>query len=609
MSYLTIAWSMSAALAAMVGVLQLLLWLKDRGTTAYGLAALMAFAAMGNALTELFLFHANSPQTYAVLLQWENLFVYVLLNAIVWFVYVHLSTARRTLALAISVVWTIAIVANFISPGSLVYQRVDELVRPATFWGEQYTVGVGPPNPWVILANLSLLLILAYVIDASRRAWLQGEQRRAAIVGASVVVFLVFGGIHSMLVDNGVIATPYMVSFAFLAIVMALSYELVSNAVQVRRYAEQVALGEERWRTFLRNVELAVVGMDAHGRINYVNPYFERISGYALSDVEGKDATEFVPGSHKARLRTRLREAVETRPRTRSEWPLLCASGRQRTLLWSNARLTNPDGTVAGFLSLGEDITERIQAQADLENTRHELERLGRANVLGELASSLAHELNQPLAAMLSNAQAARRFMDSGTVDLDELREIIDDIIRDDKRAGRVIHSLRDMLRSGAVERERICLNDTVAEVMELLRAELDHQDLVVQLELLPDLPAVFAGRVEMQQVIMNLIVNALHAMGAIAAQQRKLTVRTRVDNGEVLVSVEDSGRGIDTDDLPRVFESFFTKASEGLGMGLAICRRIVGAHGGRIWATNSSGGGAVFTFALPVTEDRVAGV
>ncbi|KPK37941.1 MAG: hypothetical protein AMJ69_09830 [Gammaproteobacteria bacterium SG8_47] len=603
MSYLTIAWSMSAALAAMLGLLQLLLWWKDRGTAAYALAAVMAFAAMGNALTELFLFHASSTQTYAVLLQWENLFVYALLNTMVWFVYVHLGTARRALAIAISVVWTVAIVANFISPGSLVYQRVDELVHPATFWGEQYAVGSGPANPWVTLANLSLLLILAYVLDASLRAWRQGEQRRAAIIGASIVVFLVFGGIHSMLVDNGVIATPYMVSFAFLAIVMALSYELVSNAVQVRRYAEQVALSEERWRTFLSNVELAVVGIDANGRINYVNPYFERISGYRLTDLQGRDASELVPVSHQAVLRARLSDAREKGARTRGEWPLLCASGEQRTLLWSNARLMKAGGTIAGFLSLGEDITERLKAQTDLENTRHELERLGRASVLGELASSLAHELNQPLAAILTNAQAARRFMDSDTLDLKELREIIEDIIRDDKRAGQVINSLRDMLRSGAVERERIDLNDTVVEVMELLRAEVESQDVAVQLNLAPDLPAVLASRVEMQQVIVNLVFNALQAMADVEVQPRRLTVSTRADDGRVLVSVRDNGRGVETEDLSHVFESFFTKRSEGLGMGLAICRRIVDAHGGRIRAANAADGGAVFTFAVPVAE------
>jgi hypothetical protein len=210
MNWLTVAWSMCAAACAMLGMLHLRLWWKDRGTPVYMLSALMALGATGNAVTELFLFHARSVSAYASLLQWEVLFVYALLVPMVWFVYLQLGTARRWLAGTISLIWTIAL-----------------------NWGESFSVALGTPNPWNELANFGVLLILVYTVDAALRSWRQGDKHPAVVTGGSIVTFLLFGGIHTMLVDHGVIATPYMVSFAFLAIVAVLSYELVANVVHV----------------------------------------------------------------------------------------------------------------------------------------------------------------------------------------------------------------------------------------------------------------------------------------------------------------------------------------------------------------------------------------
>lgn len=233
MNWLTVAWSMCAAACAMLGMLHLRLWWKDRGTPVYMLSALMALGATGNAVTELFLFHARSVSAYASLLQWEVLFVYALLVPMVWFVYLQLGTARRWLAGTISLIWTIALIINFTSPSSLIYLQIDTLADHDAYWGESFSVALGTPNPWNELANFGVLLILVYTVDAALRSWRQGDKHPAVVTGGSIVTFLLFGGIHTMLVDHGVIATPYMVSFAFLAIVAVLSYELVANVVHV----------------------------------------------------------------------------------------------------------------------------------------------------------------------------------------------------------------------------------------------------------------------------------------------------------------------------------------------------------------------------------------
>jgi two-component system sensor kinase FixL len=600
---------MCAAASFLLALLHLLLWFKDRKAYIYLLSMVMAVSAGMGAQTELALMHADSIAAYSTLIQWENLFVYTLLLPMVWYVRGRLPMARRWLAILISILWTVAILVNWLSPYSLVYAEITSLKQMPTFWGERFTLAEGSANPWVHLSNLASVLIVVYVLDAAIRSWRAGDRHRAALVGGSVATFIVLGGVHAPLVDAGVVETPYMISFAFLAIVLALSYELVSDAVLASRYAKQIRASEARWRTLLTDVQLAVIGVDPQGRIDYANPFMEGLSKYRSDDLIGRPLASLIPETDQAELAERLAAAAQTGPRPHSRWDLVCASGARRSLAWSTVRLNDPDGGYAGLLSIGEDITDRLAAERNLQRTRRELERLGRANVLGELVSTLAHELNQPLAAILSNAQAARRFLGSGSPDPLELREILDDIVRDDKRAGEVIQRLRLLLSSGSAERTQVAIRDTIQEVLAIAGVELEAQGVSVRQELGGNLPEVEADRVEIQQVIMNLLVNAVRAVSASPVGRRELRILAgRHGAGGLLVSVEDSGPGIPADVLPRLFEPFFTTRSHGLGMGLAICRRIVEAHGGRIWGENTANG-ARFSFTLPLSgsEERHA--
>jgi two-component system sensor kinase FixL len=591
---------MCGAASFMLALLHLLLWFKDRKSHVYLLSVLMAVSAGSGALTELGLMHADSIDAYRTLIQWENLFVYTLLLPMVWFVQARLPMARRWLAIFISLLWTVAILVNWLSPYSLVYAEITSLRQMPTFWGEHFTLATGPANPWVHLANLASVLIVIYVLDAAVRSWRAGNRRRAVLVGGSVATFIVLGGIQAPLVDAGVLETPYMISFAFLAIVVALSSELVSDAVLASRYAKEIRASEARWRSLLTDVQLAVIGIDPRARINYANPFLLRLMDCGGEDLIGRPMTSLVPKSDRAALTERLAAASRGGPRPHSRWDLVCPSGARRTLAWSTVRLNEPDGGYAGLLSVGEDITDRLAAERNLERTRRELERLGRANMLGELVSTLAHELNQPLTAILSNAQTARRFLSSGTSEPAELREILDDIVRDDKRAGEVIQRLRLMLGNRDLKRERFHIRDTIQEVLAIAGAEAEAQSVFVSQESAPDLPEVEADRVEVQQVIMNLLVNAVRAVSNSPPVRRRVRILAeRVGEDHLLLSIEDTGPGIPADALPRLFEPFFTTRSHGLGMGLAICRRIVEAHGGRIRGGNT-GDGARFSFTLP---------
>jgi C4-dicarboxylate-specific signal transduction histidine kinase len=244
------------------------------------------------------------------------------------------------------------------------------------------------------------------------------------------------------------------------------------------------------------------------------------------------------------------------------------------------------------------DITRRKQAELDLQKQRNELAHLSRMTMLGELSGTLAHELNQPLAAILSNAEVALGFLAQDATALDKVREILEDIIEDDIRAGEVIQRLRLLLRKNEVQRQSLNLNEVVQDVLKLVRSDLASRNIAVKTGLSSKLPAVMGDRVLLQQVLLNLILNGCDAMAD--AEHRRLHIKTQWNGNAVQVSVVDQGRGIALDDMARLFEPFFSTKPQGMGLGLPICRTIINSHNGQIWAISNSDCGASFYFTLP---------
>jgi signal transduction histidine kinase len=257
------------------------------------------------------------------------------------------------------------------------------------------------------------------------------------------------------------------------------------------------------------------------------------------------------------------------------------------------------DGKV---LSMVKDVTDRKRAEMEADAHRRELAHLGRVAMLGELSGAIAHELSQPLAAVLSNAYAARYLLDRTPLDIGELRAAIDDVIKNDKRAGAVIDRLRAMLRKGGTAGpQRVDVNDVVSDVLDLARGELTSHRVNVQSALATTVPPVQGDRVQLQQVVLNLVLNACDAMHDTPAADRCLVLSTSALDGFVQMMVSDRGGGIPADQLEHVFEPFVTFRQQGLGLGLAISRSIVAAHGGSIRAENNPAGGAIFRCLLPV--------
>jgi C4-dicarboxylate-specific signal transduction histidine kinase len=254
------------------------------------------------------------------------------------------------------------------------------------------------------------------------------------------------------------------------------------------------------------------------------------------------------------------------------------------------------------------DITERKRAEAEAhENDRRysemqmELAHANRVATMGQLTASIAHEVNQPIAATVTNAQAALRWLRAGASNLEEVQKALASIVRDGDRAGEVINRIRALINKAPPRKDRLEINGVILEIIELTRAEAGKNGISVLTELADQLPVVEADRVQLQQVLLNLIVNALEAMGATNEGPRELLISTgKFESSGVLVAVKDSGPGLEAAMLERVFESFYTTKPTGLGLGLSICRSIIEAHGGRLWATANLARGAIFHFTVP---------
>jgi PAS domain S-box-containing protein len=250
------------------------------------------------------------------------------------------------------------------------------------------------------------------------------------------------------------------------------------------------------------------------------------------------------------------------------------------------------------------DLTERKRAEEARRELESELAHMNRLGIMGELAGSLAHEITQPIASARNNARAALNFIDQPSLDLDEVREALRCVVGDTDRAGDIIDRIRDHIKKAPPRRDRFDLNEAIKEVIVLAQSAVARNDVSVQTRLADGLSPVQGDRVQVQQVVLNLVLNAVEAMGSVEAGARELWISSKQNRTDgVLVAVRDSGPGIDAEHLARVFEAFYTTKSSGTGMGLSICRSIIDAHGGRLWASANEPRGAIFQFTLPGTE------
>jgi PAS domain S-box-containing protein len=366
--------------------------------------------------------------------------------------------------------------------------------------------------------------------------------------------------------------------------------ELVRSRTQLRLVADSLP------------VLIAFVGSDR--RYRFTNREYSSWTGLSTEELDGRTVREVLGEATYTMLEPYIDVALSGR-KVDHQSVMTRGDGEQRQVESSYVPHTDRQGNVVGFFALIRDVTERLQAEEDARRRREELAHVSRKVTLGELSASLAHELNQPLCAVVSNAQAAQRLLAGDPPDIENTEAALRSIVRDGKRAGDVIVRLRELLANREPEKRSIDVNGVVDDVLRLASRDLADREVEAQTRLDRALPRVMADRVQLQQVLLNLILNAADAMTELEPGERRLTIRTGPgENGGVEVAVEDVGHGIDEDTRELVFEPFFTTKSHGMGMGLAISRSIVEAHGGKLWTCPDTGSGATFRFTLPGVPD-----
>jgi C4-dicarboxylate-specific signal transduction histidine kinase len=265
------------------------------------------------------------------------------------------------------------------------------------------------------------------------------------------------------------------------------------------------------------------------------------------------------------------------------------------------ARATNNELSALEFVGAVMDVTATRRADEELHQTRAQLTHFARLTTLGELTASIAHEVNQPLSGVINSGNAGLRWLNSQPPNIEKARQSVDRIIRDAGRASQVVARVRDLAKKALPHKGWLNINEVVEEIISLTRREVRQNQVWLSTQLSTDVQLILADRIQLQQVILNLIINAVEALSAVTDRRRELQLTTATDNsGGVILTIADSGPGLDQEDLEEIFGAFYTTKRDGMGMGLTVSRSIIEAHGGRLWVSRNEPRGAIFQFTLP---------
>lgn len=373
--------------------------------------------------------------------------------------------------------------------------------------------------------------------------------------------------------------------------------------VGAQREAERALIRERDFAEGLVATAPAIVlVLNARGRIVRINPYMEMLTGYRQDEVVGKDwFSTFVPKAEQKRIRDLFQKSLRGTRTIGNVNPILTRGGRERLIEWYDNELRDPRGASLGLLAIGLDVTEKQQLRLEADTHRENFAHLARIVTLNELASGLAHELSQPLTAITSYTQETLRCLREGDIVTAATRHAIERALAQSQRAADIIQHLRNFVGKHAPTKTQTDINHLVNRTMGLIGSITRHPSVVVHLVLAENLPQVSVDGLQIEQVILNLVQNAIDAMADNGRAKRAVTIRTSVLTDRYLaVTVSDLGMGLKPEDRDRIFESFFTTKHEGMGMGLAICRTIVEAHGGTLSVTENQPRGSTFCFTLP---------
>ena len=357
---------------------------------------------------------------------------------------------------------------------------------------------------------------------------------------------------------------------------------------------------EDRLRLVIDTIPAQVWSTAPDGSVDFINRRWLESTGLSAETTVGWNWSSAVHPDDLTRFVDALHRALAAGEPMESEARLRQADGKYRWFLIRNVPLRDELGNIVNWYGTSIDIEDRKQAEDALRQAQADLAHVNRVNTMGELTASIAHEVNQPLAAVVASGYACLRFLSAQPPSLAKAQEAVESIVRDGTAAGEVVRRIRALFKRAAIEKVKLDLNEVIREVLSLLRGETERRLVIVETDLGKDMAPVMGDRVQLQQLLLNLLLNGIEAMDPVLDRSKKLFIRSKRDGPEtVLVEIQDCGVGLK--DSEKVFEAFVTTKENGMGMGLAICRSIVEAHNGRLWATSGEGPGATFCFTLPV--------
>jgi len=375
MSFYSIVYTSFITLALTLFIIHFRVWLSRRQDLDNLMFTLAALGAALLAASELLFYKTTSLDKYNLLIRLVHIPLFILIVSITWFVWFNFKTGRLWMAYSITGLWAIGLILNFAVGDNLTFMEMEGLRQAQTFTGESISIPFGKVNPLSHLANLASLLLVIYVIDAMIKLIRKGDKRRGYVLGLSIVFFILVAGIQAPLIDYGFLPTAYMISLSFTAILFAMSLELTNDLLTVSSLSKKVLAKEAQWSKLLNDVLLPVVEVDSLGVINYVNPYFLSLTGFAKEDVMGKRWIDhFIPDHVKNELMDSFSLPIQVDFPRHFQNPILTKSGKELMIYWSNVSIVNEKDSSIGIIAMGNDVSEREDALKKVLELKQELE-------------------------------------------------------------------------------------------------------------------------------------------------------------------------------------------------------------------------------------------
>jgi len=616
MSWITFIWSMTAGICLTLGAVHFLVWTRRRDEWANLVFSITSVAAAGYAVLDMVALRDRTPAEYGELWQWALSLGMLEGVLIAGFIRLYLQAGRLWLLWLICGLRALMLVLNF-APGANFYFREITGLQQTSLLGELISRPHGVMHPWVILMPLSILLIILFAVDAAHTAAKRSGRRRPWVLGGVTAVAFVLVLASYTLYAQGVLPTAFSSQW-FLLLILLMGYELSLDVLRAGQLSRELLESQQRMQQAASAADLSLWDWDiVRDEIWVTEKGHERAGAGASERIDFDRFLQSVHPDDWEPTNRAVRHALEVSGEYEAEYRVTSRDGATRWLVARGQVERDARGKPLRLRGVSVDITDRRKTEVELAQHQNELAHLSRVTTLSELSGSLAHELNQPLAIILTNAQAAQRLLAQQPPDLNEARDILADIVSEDERAGEVIKRLRALLKPGQTFLQPLSASELVEDVLRIMRSDHIERGIKVHTALDSSLPPVMGDRIQLQQVLLNLILNAREALTANPPSDRHLSISTAQRDGAVRISVSDTGCGLPPDH-ERIFEPFYTTKKEGLGLGLQICRTIVTAHHGRLWAERiqmagfpSSAGdaahGATFHVELPAVAERSA--